>query len=207
MKACDYLIDEQHETEVQCFYSPFFAEKENKEKYTWHTGGSLKTFKTGDTLPLETLYYSYPDDFCIVLNPVANPYQLALVEKGKFIGFIKDALDAPEHITSFYTFKGYKTRAQNSKEAKQYIEEYQQQIDKEKPNLSELTLKWIEPLTSEQKLGELVDCYVWARNNPEDERFEDDPHYIEDILLSIKEFAEENPHTFTSFVSKHKIQI
>jgi len=207
MKTCDYLVDERHETEVMCFYNPFFSEKENKEKYTWHVGGSLKTYEAGSELPLKTLYYEYPNDFCIVLNPVKDTYELALVENGKFSGFIKDAADAPESITYFYTFKGYKIRAKSRKEVKSYIEEYQEQMILEKPNLNALTLKWIEPLTSEQKLGELVDCYIWASQNKDSEELADDPHYVEDILLSIKDFAEENPSVFTSFVSKHKIQL
>lgn len=208
MKACDYLTDERYETEIKCFYNPLFSGKEINGVHTWHSGGSLTTFKAGDELPLKTLYYEYPENFCIVLNPLYNNFELALVENGKFSGFIIDALDAPEEITSFYTFKGFKIRASNRTEVKKYIEEYQEEIHKEdgEGNFTSLTLKWIEPLTLEQKLGELVDCYLWTQSNVDNEIIAENPDYAEDILLSIKEFAEENPSVFTSFIAKNKVQ-
>jgi len=53
----------------------------------------------------------------------------------------------------------------------------------------------------------LVDCYIWASQNKDSEELADDPRYVEDILLSIKDFAEENPSVFTAFIAKHKIKL
>ncbi|PFJ29065.1 MULTISPECIES: hypothetical protein [Bacillus cereus group] len=208
MKACDYLVDERYEAEINCFYNPIFSGEGVQIIRTWHSGGSLSTFQVGDKLPLKTLYYEYPENFCIVLNPIFNKFELALVENGTFSGFIIDALDAPEEIRSFYTFKGFKIKAENGREIKSYIDNYREELEKENGtgDFASLTAKWIEPLTPEQQLGELVDCYLWAKRHKDDEEFSENPNYHEEILLSIKEFAEEHPNAFTSFITKKQIQ-
>ncbi len=63
MGMYDYLGGEQ----VKIFYVPIFVEKDciDQKPTTYHSGGSLRSFKKGEELPLKTLYYKYPQNFII----------------------------------------------------------------------------------------------------------------------------------------------
>lgn len=59
----DYL-DGEH---VKIFYHPMFDEKhlETGNLITWHVGGASRNFGYKDDLPIQTLCYKYPLNFCI----------------------------------------------------------------------------------------------------------------------------------------------
>lgn len=57
MGLYDYINGEQ----VKCFYRPVFSENGG----VWHSGGRMICFKDGDEVPVETMYYKYPDNFMI----------------------------------------------------------------------------------------------------------------------------------------------
>jgi hypothetical protein len=63
MGMYDYLGGEQ----IKVFYSPIFEEEDiiTGKPTTWHSGGGLRSFGENDELPLQTLYYKYPLNFCI----------------------------------------------------------------------------------------------------------------------------------------------
>ena len=63
MGMYDYLGGEQ----VKIFYVPIFVEKDyiDQKPTIYHSGGSLRSFKKGEELPLKTLYYKYPQNFII----------------------------------------------------------------------------------------------------------------------------------------------
>ena len=49
----DYINGEQ----VKVFYTPIFGKLMSENYSTWHSGGSLSDYKTGDEVPIKTLYY------------------------------------------------------------------------------------------------------------------------------------------------------
>lgn len=63
MGMYDYINGEQ----VKCFYYPIYCKDGmGQSKSTWHSGGMLRSFSTGDEVPTETLYYKYPKNFAII---------------------------------------------------------------------------------------------------------------------------------------------
>jgi len=59
----DYLGGEQ----VQVFYSPIFVSEDflSGKPDVYHSGGTLRGFRSKDALPLKTGYYKYPQNFII----------------------------------------------------------------------------------------------------------------------------------------------
>jgi hypothetical protein len=202
----DTLVDERYETQVKCFYRPVFTEELYFGAHTAHDGGSLATYCVGDKLPLKTLYYDYPKNMCIVLDSLNDEYEIALVENGRFSGFISDCLDAPEEITEFYTRMGTKIKTKNRYEVKKYIEENKNEFEKdfEERNFEEIASKWLTPISLEQELGELIECCSFHQHFKDKKLSMKMEH--EKILMAIKEFGEKHPIVFSAFMKINNIQ-
>ncbi|MDF2880171.1 MAG: hypothetical protein K0R54_728 [Clostridiaceae bacterium] len=78
MGMYDYLGGEQ----VKIFYSPIFDKDFFGEIVTVHSGGSLLSFGTNDRLPLKTLYYKYPENFCVF--DYRGNKDVFIIKDGKF---------------------------------------------------------------------------------------------------------------------------
>lgn len=76
MGLYDYINGEQ----IKIFYHPIFDEN---SKDTWHSGGSMINYNTGEQVPIKTLYYNRPKDFLVFDE---NDY-----ENNPMLHIIKDA--------------------------------------------------------------------------------------------------------------------
>lgn len=79
MGMYDYINGDQ----VKIFYTPIFDEV---KRNTWHSGGRLKSYNTGDTVPIKTLYYKLPKDFLILSDDLDyNNIQIHVIEDSKVV--------------------------------------------------------------------------------------------------------------------------
>ena len=68
------MFDEINGEQIKTFYTAFCTlaiddpifEKSNSELSPWFSGGSLKYFKNGDTVPYQTFWYNMGKDFNIL---------------------------------------------------------------------------------------------------------------------------------------------
>lgn len=76
------VVNEQ----IKCFYIPMLdIEVENKRVYFYTSGGSLKYYDLGDSIPWQTPYYNYGKDFAIFdySNILDTEPQIIIVKDGK----------------------------------------------------------------------------------------------------------------------------
>lgn len=80
MGMYDYINGEQ----VKVFYMPIY---DDRDKDTWHSGGSMREYNNGDSVPLKTLYYNRPKNFIIFDE---NDYEgnpiIHIIKDGKVFG-------------------------------------------------------------------------------------------------------------------------
>lgn len=209
MNLYDTFYDDRYETQVNCFYGiVFYKGGEGETDYTLHTGGSNCGFRPGDALPISTLYYEYPNDFVIILNPLVDKFDAVLVENGRFVGFLQDVIDAPETIKGFYTREGSRLKVINAYQAKEYIHTYIDEFNKDESdrNAIDFAKTWVEPRSLEEELGELIEAFTWAQLNKEVEEIK--VRVLEDysaILQLLKEFGEKHPRVFKDYLRKHNL--
>lgn len=89
MGLYDYINGEQ----IKIFYHPIFDEN---SKDTWHSGGSMIDYNTGEQVPIKTLYYNRPKDFLVFdENEYQNNPLLHVIKDGVIFNTIslKDATD------------------------------------------------------------------------------------------------------------------
>lgn len=82
MGMFDIVVKEQ----IKCFYVPMLDIKvENKRVYFYTSGGSLKYYDLGDSVPWQTPYYNYGKDFAIFdySNMLDTEPQIIIVKDGK----------------------------------------------------------------------------------------------------------------------------
>jgi hypothetical protein len=205
MGMFDWLVTDEYETQVKCFYTPIYTNGE-----VWHSGGHGDVYRIGDPIPTKTMYYEYPDDFYLYLAEYEE-YRIAVIRNGKFDGFIKNLADATE-FNNFYTYYGEKIKARNLNDMLKYENELQDEYAKDPSvrNFVKFWEKWHEEIPLKHKIGELFKCWNFCKmyaeiksDNPFKERYIRD---YESITRDINKFRAEHPDIFDEFIREYEIE-
>jgi hypothetical protein len=210
MGMFDTFVDSklEYETQIKCFYLPIFNGEEPTYDgyYTWHSGGRLAYYNVGDEVPLKTSYYEYPPDFCLIMP--TDEYEVCAVESGKFAGFIKKIEEIPDKFSHFYTYHGDKIKASSRNGVIKYAEDVVVEKKKEfdTRDFFELFKSWHEPLTYEQQLGELFDCFQMEQHFIGNEFMGSGLPRVIQITECIEKFREKDPKSFQNFLTKNDLK-
>jgi hypothetical protein len=209
MGMYDYLVDEKYDTQVKLFYTPIYTNEPLYEnQHTWHSGGNLITYQKYSLLPLKTMYYEYPNDFVILLKPIVNRFEAALVKNGQFHGFVRDG-ENTEGFSYYYSDRGEKLNINHAKQVRQYLNEYKLVYsDRENKKIEKFKEKWVQPLTVEQRIGELHQCYICEIQMKEDIDFQEFmvKDSLENIIQKLDELKTEYPLEFQKYLNKHDLE-
>ena len=119
------------EEQVKCFYAPSFWDGE-----IGHMGGSLKHYKIGDCVPINTLYYNYPPDFIIVdyrnLNNNLNIIKDGVLDSQQKMSDLNEILPKPESfliVVPVYNNFGEKIKINTFKDILDINKDFNKKVD------------------------------------------------------------------------------
>jgi hypothetical protein len=211
MGLFDDLVDGKMSTQVKCFYNPSYDAGFGVQ----HIGGDMKTYNKGDVVPVETIYYHYPDNFYVYIDgysddDVGTYIPIAVFHNQRFEGFLSRIDDASVY-SDFYSYYGRKILVSNVDELKQHIAAMK--AEHEKPpgvrDFIEFGKRWYEPLSLEHQLGELVVCWEWSKiftYTYIDEIYSQrNKRNVEELKENINEFRDLHPILFDECMSKWEV--
>lgn len=204
MGMYDYINGEQ----VKCFYTPLFCDYELlDDTCISHSGGSLKSFNTGDIVPINTLAYNYPSDF--VIYDYRNDDFVHIIRDSKVFNTVKirdlyskdilnlkiiDNYGRTLNIKSSKDFfnlnkdflKFFNTKIELINEMKSNPSNRNEILDKSITLSNEFNSKWIVlEFEKEKYLGELADCYLWLKKNNDSENHSRDLKRCKELLSTL----------------------
>lgn len=120
MGLYDYINGEQ----IKIFYHPIFDES---SKDTWHSGGSMVGYNTGEQVPIKTFYYNRPKNFIVFdENEYQNNPLLHIIRDSVVFNTIslKDATDDVFiDNTLVLNYYGYELNIKSTEDCYKFMEE------------------------------------------------------------------------------------
>lgn len=162
MGMYDYINGDQ----VKLFYIPIFDEV---KKNTWHSGGTLHSFSTGDIIPSKTLYYKLPKDFLILKEDSDySQIEVHIIEDSKVI----DTVNIHSLDDSFFSrygvvlnHKGTSIKIKSKEDCVEYIKDSSKKFDdinKARAEISDIINDELNPLYTIQR--HLLESYIKESN-------------------------------------------
>jgi len=204
MGMFDYLISRGNDVQVKCFYLPIYSNGK-----VWHSGGLLRTFHSGDEVPIKTLYYEYPKDFIVVLDREIDNYDLAYFKEGMFIDFcnIENIQDRMIINNNIYSELGRKLKIYTIEDLERYIRERKEEWEKEDRNFLKFNAKWNYDIPLKFRLGELFECYFYTVKQIEmKDSFMNWEEELDKIASDIINFYIDFPQTYNNFIAENNLK-
>lgn len=162
MGMYDYINGDQ----VKLFYIPIFDEV---KKDTWHSGGTLHSFATGDIIPSKTLYYKLPKDFLILKEDSDyNQIEVHIIEDSKVMDTVNiHSLDDSffSRYSSVLNHKGTSIKIKSKEDCVEYIKDSSKKfhnINKARAEISDIINNELNPLYTIQRY--LLEPYIQGSN-------------------------------------------